>query len=63
MTYGLNTRAFIEDGPVELVARAEAEPLHRELLAGPRANVAGSSSSTGAWLPANDFIDSFPLAL
>jgi hypothetical protein len=24
MTYGLNTRAFIEDGPVEQVARIEA---------------------------------------
>lgn len=24
MTYGLSTRAFIEDGPVEQVARAEA---------------------------------------
>jgi hypothetical protein len=62
MTYGHSTRAFIEDGPVEQVARASA-----------------TRSSARAWRaldeahrlqlieqmlkPANDRIDSFPLAL
>ena len=33
MTYGLSTRAFIEDGPVEQVAKADATPLDGPLLA------------------------------
>ena len=62
MTYGHSPRAFIEDGPTEQVARAEAgrstarrwrvldEAVRLELV-------------ERALSPANDFIDRFPLAL
>jgi hypothetical protein len=62
MTYGLSTRAFIEDGPTEQVAQASAlrstarawrtlDEAHRlELI-------------EKALRPANDCIDAFPLAL
>ena len=62
MTYGLSTRAFIEDGPVEQVAKAEAlrstarswraldEACRLELV-------------EQALRAANDRIDAFPLAL
>ncbi|HET7576445.1 MAG TPA: hypothetical protein VFK19_07765 [Sphingomicrobium sp.] len=62
MTYGLSIRAFIEDGPVEQVAKAEAgrstarswhaldEARRLELV-------------ERALHPANDCIDSYPLAL
>jgi hypothetical protein len=62
MTYGLSTRAFIEDGPTEQVAQADAlrstarawrtlDEAHRlELI-------------EKALKPANDRIDAFPLAL
>ena len=62
MTYGLSTRAFIEDGPAALVAQAEAmrstarswralDEAHRiELI-------------ETALKAANDRIDAYPLAL
>jgi hypothetical protein len=62
MTYGLSTRAFIEDGPVAQIAQAEAlrstarswraldEARRLELI-------------EKALKPANDCIDEFPLAL
>ena len=62
MTYGHSAPAFIEDGPVEQVARADSlrstartwraldEARRLELI-------------ERALLPANDWIDSFPLAL
>jgi len=62
MTYGHSPRAFIEDGPAEQVARAQSarstarswrvldEARRLELV-------------ERALRPANDFIDSFPLAL
>ena len=62
MTYGLSTRAFIEDGPVAQVARAESlrstarswraldEARRLELI-------------ERALKPANDLIDGYPLAL
>jgi hypothetical protein len=62
MTYGLSTRAFIEDGPVAQVARADAlrstarswrvlDEAHRLDLI------------ERALKPANDCLDEFPLAL
>jgi hypothetical protein len=62
MAYGLSTRAFIENGPVEQVAKASAlrttarawraldEARRLELI-------------ERALVPANDCIDSFPAAL
>ena len=62
MTYGLNTRAFIEDGPEELVAKAEAlRSTARSWFASrpkPRLQLVER-----ALRPANDCIDAFPLAL
>jgi hypothetical protein len=62
MTYGLRTRAFVEDGPVTQVAQAETlrstarawralDEAHRIALVDSVLNVA------------NDRIDAFPLAL
>ena len=62
MTYGLSTRAFVEDGPVAQVAQAETlrstarawralDEAHRIALVDSVLNVA------------NDRIDAFPLAL
>ena len=62
MTYGLSTRAFIEDGPAQQVAKASSlrstarnwraldEARRIELI-------------ERALKPANDCIDAFPLAL
>lgn len=62
MTYGLSTRAFIEDGPVEQVAKANSirstarswrvmsEACRLELI-------------ERALRPANDRIDGYPIAL
>lgn len=62
MTYGLSTRAFIEDGPTVQIAKADAlrstartwralDEAHRlELI-------------EQALKPANDCIDAFPMAL
>ena len=62
MTYGLRTRAFVEDGPVAHVAQAETlrstarswralDEAHRIALIDSLLNVA------------NDRVDAFPLAL
>ena len=63
MTYGLSTRAFIEDGPVEQVAKADAQRSTarswRVLDEAPPAR----ARSNGRSAPANDCFDSFPLAL
>ncbi len=62
MIYGLNTRAFIENGPVEQVARAKA---NRSTARSWR--VLGEASRLAviehALSPANDRTDEFPLAL
>ena len=62
MTYGLSTRAFIEDGPVEQVARLESTPHHRALLAvlNEACRLAVIERALG---PANDRIDGYPIAL
>jgi len=62
MTYGLSTRAFIEDGPVEQVARAEA------IRSTARSWHALSEASRlevieQALRAANDRIDEYPIAL
>jgi hypothetical protein len=62
MTYGLGTRVFIEDGPVEQVARAGA------LRSTARAWHALDEARRLALVeramnPANDCIDAFPMAL
>jgi hypothetical protein len=62
MTYGLSTRAFIEHGPEEQVAHADA------LRSTARAWRALDESRRLALIekalhPANDRIDGFPLAL
>ena len=62
MTYGLNTGAFIEDGPAVTVIEAQAlrttarawRALDPELR---------FSLVTRALKPANDLIDAYPLAL
>jgi hypothetical protein len=62
MTYGHSIRAFIEDGPVEQVARASAlrtsARAWRALDEARRLDLVEQ-----ALFPANDCIDSFPLAL
>ena len=62
MSYGLSTRAFIEDGPAEQVAKAEAM---RSTARSWRALDAARRLALveRALHPANDCIDSFPLAL
>ena len=62
MTYGLSTRAFIEDGPAAQVAHAS------ELRSTARAWQALDEACRldlieQALKPANDCIDAFPLAL
>ena len=62
MAYGLSTRVFIEDGPVEQVAKAEA------LRTTARSWRALSEASRleaieQALRAANDRIDAYPLAL
>jgi hypothetical protein len=62
MAYGLSTRAFIEDGPADLLARAGAQRstarAWRVLDEGRRLALIER-----ALKPANDCFDSFPLAL
>ena len=62
MTYGLSTRAFIENGPVEQAARASAlrttARAWRALDEARRLKLVER-----ALVPANDCIDNFPLAL
>jgi hypothetical protein len=62
MAYGHSTRAFIEDGPVEQVAKANAA---RSTARAWRAldEARRFELVERALLPANDCIDSFPLAL
>jgi hypothetical protein len=62
MAYGLSTRAFIEDGPVEQVARAGTM---RSTARSWRAlNEAGRLAIIEQALrPANDRIDGYPIAL
>jgi hypothetical protein len=62
MTYGPSTRAFIENGPVEQVAKASAlrttARTWRALDEARRLELVER-----ALVPANDCIDNFPLAL
>jgi hypothetical protein len=62
MAYGLSTRAFVEDGPVEQVAKAgvarSTARSWRALDAARRLELVEQ-----AMHPANDCIDSYPLAL
>jgi hypothetical protein len=62
MAYGLSTRAFIEEGPVEQVTKADAVPSTarswRALDASRRLALVER-----ALHPANDCIDGFPIAL
>ena len=62
MTYGLSTRAFIEDGPVEQVARADSirstARSWRALNEACRLEVIEQ-----ALRAANDRIDGYPIAL
>jgi hypothetical protein len=62
MTYGHSIRAFIEDGPVDQVAKADAlrstARAWRALDEARRLELVERALS-----PANDCIDSFPLAL
>ena len=62
MAYGLSTRAFIEDGPVEQVAKAETlrstARTWRALSEACRLEVIEQ-----ALRPANDRIDGYPMAL
>ena len=62
MTYGLSTRAFIEDGPVEQVAKTEAG---RSTARSWRALNAASrlEAIEHALRAANDRIDGYPIAL
>jgi hypothetical protein len=62
MTYGNSIRAFIEDGPVEQVAKAGA--LRTSARAWRALDEARRLQLVErAHFPANDCIDSFPLAL
>ena len=62
MAYGLSTRAFIEDGPVEQVAKAEAiRSTARTWRALNEANRLAISEQ--ALRAANDRIDGYPIAL
>jgi hypothetical protein len=62
MTYGLSTRAFIEDGPavqaIQVQASHSTARSWRALDAERRLAIVER-----ALQPANDFIDAFPLAL
>ena len=62
MTYGLATRAFIEDGPAEQVARAGS--VRSTARAWQALDEARRLALVERALnPANDCIDAFPLAL
>ena len=62
MTYGLSTRAFVEDGPVEQIAKAQAlrstARSWRALTAAGRLEIIEQ-----ALRAANDRIDGYPIAL
>jgi hypothetical protein len=62
MAYGLSTRAFIEDGPAEQVAKADSR---RTTARAWRVldDARRLALVERALCPANDCIDSFPLAL
>ena len=62
MTYGLSTRAFIEDGPVEQIAKAEAA---RSTARSWRAldEACRLALVEQAVRAANDRVDGFPIAL
>ena len=62
MAYGLSTRAFIEDGPSDLLARADAQRSTARAwrVLDERRRLALIEC---ALRPANDCLDSFPLAL
>jgi hypothetical protein len=62
MAYGLSTRAFIEDGPVEQIAKAEAT---RSTARSWRAldEACRLAVIEQALSPANDRIDGYPIAL
>jgi len=62
MAYGLSTRAFIEDGPVEQIAKAEAA---RSTARSWRAldEACRLALVEQAVRAANDRIDGFPIAL
>jgi hypothetical protein len=62
MAYGLSTRAFVEDGPVEQVAKAEAiRSTARSWRALSEANRLEVIEQ--ALRAANDRIDEYPIAL
>jgi hypothetical protein len=62
MTYGLNTRVFIEDGPTAQVAQADA--LRSTARAWRALDEARRLALVErALCPANDCIDAFPFAL
>jgi hypothetical protein len=62
MAYGLSTRAFIEDGPSEQVAKAQA--MRSTARSWSALNEACRLAVIEQALrPANDRIDGFPLAL
>jgi hypothetical protein len=62
MAYGLNTRAFIENGPVEQVAKAESthSTARSWRVLSEACRIAVVDQALRA---ANDRIDGFPLAL
>jgi len=62
MTYGLSTRAFIEDGPVEQVAKVEVT--HSTARSWRALSEAGRLEVIEQALrAANDRIDAYPIAL
>jgi hypothetical protein len=63
MTYGLSTRAFIEDGPAVLVIHAQASrsTARSWRVLDPEHRLALVESALAA--PANDFLDEYPIAL
>ena len=62
MTYGLSTRARIEDGPMAQGAEGGRPALDRQVLASARRS-RRLALIERALNPANDRIDGFPLAL
>jgi hypothetical protein len=62
MAYGLSTRAFIEDGPVEQVAKAESIR-SRARSWGALSDACRLEIIEQALRAANDRIDGYPIAL
>jgi hypothetical protein len=62
MAYGLSTRAFIEDGPVEQVAEAEVDRSTARSWSG-LSEASRLEVIEQALRAANDRIDAYPLAL